>query len=130
MMDKAPDFRIKMHTGIDFHLYSAIKNGPVILNFIMGTWCPFCTAHIKKIREWQEAKGLKKLIVIIISTESIESIRAWSQSNHSSFIFCSDQKREVIDRYGVNFPIMNISRPATVLVDQDGLIRKIGRAHV
>ncbi|MDD4975901.1 MAG: redoxin domain-containing protein [Bacteriovorax sp.] len=57
-MNKAPDFRLRMQAGTEFHLYSAIKNGPVVLNFIMGTWCPLCTAHIKRVRDWQQAKGL------------------------------------------------------------------------
>lgn len=122
-MDKAPDFRLKMQNGSEFHLYSAIKNSSVVLNFIMGTWCPLCTAHIKRIRDWQKSKKLKNLLIIIVSTESIESIRAWTQENPNNFIFCSDEKREVTDSYGVNFPMMNISRPATILIDQNGEVR-------
>lgn len=122
-MEKAPDFKLKMNTGTEFHLYSALKGGPVVLNFIMGTWCPLCTAHLIRVRQWQESKGLNKLTVIIISTEPVEKIRAWSAKNPNSFIFCSDSSQAVTKLYGVTFPMMNISRPATVLIDQSGEIR-------
>ena len=48
-----PNFEITLSNGTTTELYSLLEKGPVILNFIMGTWCSLCTSHLSRVRSWQ-----------------------------------------------------------------------------
>jgi len=120
----SPNFQTQLITGTQFDLYSTLKSGPVIVNFIMGTWCPFCDIHLKKIRDWQE-KMNKNTTMLIISSEPKEKIREWLNENPSNYIFASDPNFEVIDLYSMKHWILNTAKPATMLIDSDKVIRFI-----
>ena len=77
------NFSIKMVNSLEFDLYRTLSNGPVILNFIIGTWCPTCANHLKKIVDWKkQIKGEGKVTVLIISAESTGSLKSWVSSNN------------------------------------------------
>jgi peroxiredoxin len=47
--EKIPNVLITLVDGRKVELSQLLQRGPVILNFIMGTWCPFCDNHLKKV---------------------------------------------------------------------------------
>lgn len=55
--DKAPDFSLKNYNGEMRSLKNYLKDGPVVLTFYRGLWCPYCNlqlaaynAHLQEIR--------------------------------------------------------------------------------
>ncbi|MGE3610678.1 MAG: redoxin domain-containing protein [Bacteriovoracaceae bacterium] len=73
---------------IDFE--EVLANGPLLLVFIKGTWCPFCQIHLKRMRDWSESIK-SKVTTIVISSESIEDITKWLKENPSTYLFASDK---------------------------------------
>lgn len=120
----SPNFKTQLVTGVEFDLYNTLKSGPVVLNFIFGTWCPFCDTQLKKIRDWQE-KMNKNITMLIVSSEPKDKIREWLNENHSNYIFASDPNFEVIELYSMKHWMMNSAKPATMLIDSDKTIRFI-----
>ncbi|MGJ8723292.1 MAG: peroxiredoxin-like family protein [Roseibacillus sp.] len=56
--DKAPDFTLKNATGKEVTLSTLLKDGPVILTWYRGSWCPYCNialqsyqANLSKFKE-------------------------------------------------------------------------------
>jgi peroxiredoxin len=45
--DPAPDFILPDANGHEFRLYSALADGPVVLVFYRGGWCPYCNIHLR-----------------------------------------------------------------------------------
>lgn len=122
--DVVDDFELDLVTGFKFNLYSALKNGPVILNFIMGTWCPFCTNHLSKIRLWQ-SKLDKNTTMLIISSEEIETLRDYIKKNPTSYLFATDPNLDVIKMFQTKNMVLPTATPATFLIDQERRLRML-----
>jgi peroxiredoxin len=48
---KVPDFTLINPFGKKVNLYNELKDGPVILVFYRGAWCPFCNLHLHVLQE-------------------------------------------------------------------------------
>ena len=121
---KAPNIKCKLLNGTNFELYSTLKNGPVILNFIRGTWCPFCTKHLSKIRHWQDKIG-RRSTMLIISNEETAILKDWVKQNKIGYLFISDPQLEIIKSYDVKGLLIDSTRPSTFLIDTDQSIQMI-----
>ena len=45
--DTAPDFLLPNAVGKDVPLSQLLQNGPVVITFYRGGWCPFCSAELQ-----------------------------------------------------------------------------------
>ncbi len=50
---RVPIFALPVAIGGRFGLESALERGPVVLSFIRGVWCEFCTEHLEIIQKWK-----------------------------------------------------------------------------
>lgn len=125
---KAPSFSLPISLGGVFQLYSALANGPVVLNFIRGTWCQFCREHLSKIQAWKTVIDSTPNIhvsIVVISNESVGVLGQFQNENHIPFLFLSDRYGQVARNYGFRTEKDEYSRPAMVIVDMDGTIRSV-----
>jgi len=122
--DQVHNFQTTLINGQSFDLFTTLKSGPVVVNFIMGTWCPFCTIHLKKVRTWQEKLG-KKVTMVIISSEPIEKLRDWIKANPMSYLFASDPSLSIADQFNANHFMLKTAAPSTFLIDTDHVIKMI-----
>ena len=49
--ETAPDFTLPDSTGRQVRLSALLKDGPVVLVFYRGAWCPFCNMHLHVLNE-------------------------------------------------------------------------------
>src|SRR5271170_79025 len=108
---RAEAFSLPLATGTDFVLENALKHGPVILNFIKGTWCPYCQLHLKNLREWQkdivEKNRRFRTTILIVSNEPVAKIREWLRKNTLPYFFASDEDLTVAKLFGVIVPCLS-----------------------
>ena len=59
--DTAPDFTLKNASGNEVSLAKLLENGPVVLTWYRGSWCPYCNialqAYQKHLPEIKKAGG-------------------------------------------------------------------------
>lgn len=48
---KAPNFTLPDATGKSVELYDQLKQGPVILTFYRGNWCPYCNMELRAYQQ-------------------------------------------------------------------------------
>ena len=120
--DLVPDFTINLSDGRETSLYYLLNKGPVILNFIMGTWCPVCTSHLSKVRSWQN-KLNKNITMLIITSETSDNIIKYQNENKTSYLFASDHDLKIINMFNLRLMLMDIAKPATYLIDSDKHIK-------
>src|SRR3954470_5133711 len=48
---KAPDFKGKDQAGTELNLKDMRKQGPVVLVFYRGYWCPYCNKYLKMLAD-------------------------------------------------------------------------------
>ncbi|MCW8811143.1 MAG: thioredoxin-dependent thiol peroxidase [Ignavibacteriaceae bacterium] len=128
--DKAPSFKLKNQDGETISL-SDLKGKPVVLYFYPKDDTSGCTKEACNFRDEFPKFGKMKAEIIGISADSVESHKKFAQKYKLPFNLLSDEKKEVIKKYGVwqeksmyGKKYMGIVR-TTFIIDSSGKIRKI-----
>lgn len=143
--DKAPDFSLPDASGKLVSLRESLSQGPVILIFYRGGWCPYCNlelrAYQRLLPEIRKAGGQ----LIAVSPQSPDESLSTQEKNTLAYPVLSDIKNEAARAYGVLFDLpdylqtlytelghgmdkMNATGewvlpvPATYVIAQDGTI--------
>lgn len=120
----APDFSLTMVNGLQIRFMDLVKKTPVLVNFIKGTWCPFCQAHMMNLKKWRGTILDTQITILVLSNEDLPSIRAWVRDNPLTYLMGRpDDPAAVFKAYGLNMDHHDFARPATFLVDGTRKIR-------
>ncbi len=122
--DKAPGFRLQSDSGETYQL-SEHSGTRVLLVFYPGDNTPVCTRQLCEYRDGIEAFANLGVTVVGISSDSLESHRAFRRKHDLPFVLLSDPDLEVAQRYGCK-GALGMKR-GVFLVDEAGVIRY---AHV
>tara|TARA_R110002051_G_scaffold255120_2_gene314179 strand:+ start:11956 stop:12618 length:663 start_codon:yes stop_codon:yes gene_type:complete len=102
---KAPNFKLKNALGKLVSLYDELKNGPVVLTWYRGGWCPYCniTLHYlqEKLPEFQKAGAT----LIALTPELPDNSLSTSEKNNLEFTVLSDVGNVVGKEYGVVYTL-------------------------
>ncbi len=146
----APDFALPDQDGTTIRLADRLALGPLILLFVRGGWCPFCTltlrAYQARLPEIHSAGG----DLIAITPQPADSCCYMAKRDLLAFKTLSDHGNRVAQRYGIEYELDETLRamylrlghdlphinatgnwtlplPATFVIGQDGLV---ALAHV
>lgn len=146
--EKAPDFSLPNAYGKQVKLSSLLKNGPVIINFYRGAWCPFCNIELRALK--QNLSQFKKYGATLISITPQTPDKSLAQVKKAKFPFdiLSDLDSSIIKKYKLFFTLppklINVYKklgldietfngkgrnelpvPGTYVVDKKGIIRAV-----
>ena len=146
--DKAPNFNLSNAFGETVSLSSALENGPVILVFYRGAWCPFCNVHLKVLQDnLPEFKKYNAQLLTVTPQQPDKSVEQLEKGNYD-FEVLSDLDYQVMkdfnmyfelpkdvvniyQRVGINLDEYNgqgrvgLPVPGTFIIDQTGTIRAV-----
>lgn len=103
--DAAPNFTLENPLGDPVTLYEELAEGPAVLIFYRGAWCPFCNIQLR---------GCQKLLpeieryggrLIAISPQSPDRSLTQSEKEQLTFPVLSDQDGRVAESYGLLFEL-------------------------
>lgn len=117
-----PTFTVCLSNGKDLDIETLLLNGPVLINFIKGTWCMFCRAHMGSLIKWQESTK-KNISILVISNESVEVVKQWKEKSNVTHLMGCDPEQKIINSFGLGLSEAEYSRPATFLIDSNRVIR-------
>ncbi len=118
--DKAPDFTLQSDSGDDYRLSSHMGER-VLLVFYPGDNTPICTRQLCEYRDGIESFAGLGVSVVGISSDDLESHRAFRNKHDLPFVLLSDPDLEVARRYGCK-GALGMKR-AVFLVDEKGIVR-------
>ena len=128
--DKAPSFKLKNQDDKLVSL-SDLKVKPVVLYFYPKDDTSGCTKEACNFRDEFPKFGKMKAEIIGVSADSVESHKRFAQKYKLPFNLLSDEKKEVLEKYGVwqeksmyGKKYMGIVR-TTFIIDAKGKISKI-----
>ncbi|MBI9075623.1 MAG: redoxin domain-containing protein [Desulfatibacillum sp.] len=126
----APFFRVRNSHGQAVSFTDIRKNNRhVVLCFCRGHWCPACVARLEEINA--HVRELEDLgaAVYAVSVDSPDQSEAMREEMGLKFDILSDQKRSMVRAWDLYNPheAGGIAKPATVVLDKDGVVRYLAR---
>jgi thioredoxin-dependent peroxiredoxin len=117
--DRAPDFELE-GTGGRFKL-SEHRGERVVLLFYPGDNTPVCTRQFCSYRDNEDKLDELDATVVGVSSQSLESHRAWSANNSLNVPLLADEGGRVAKAYGAHRLGIGTKR-AVVIVDEEGIV--------
>jgi len=103
--EKASDFKLPDPKGKLISLSSLLRNGPVVVTFYRGSWCPYCNLQMRAIQA--KLADIKTLgaNLIAISPEVPDGSISDNEISKMDFFVLSDQDAKVASQYGVAWKV-------------------------
>lgn len=103
--DKAPDFTLKNAVGEKVSLSKLLEEGPVVLTWYRGGWCPYCNIALAALQEELPAIKDAGATLVALSPELPDKTLDTKQKNELGFEVLSDLNHEVAKDYGIVFKL-------------------------
>ena len=101
--EPAPNFTLPDATGKPVSLAARLREGPVVLAFYRGGWCPYCNLEL---RAWQRVLPELRALgaqLIAVSPESPDNSLSTQEKNALSFTVLTDERSTVARAYRLAF---------------------------
>jgi peroxiredoxin len=144
--DTAPDFLLPDAHG---RLHSSERlraEGPLVVSFYRGGWCPFCNAELRALQTVKAKFDEVKANLVVLSPETRDLPRQLKRQLNLDLTMLADVDHGVAVSYGVLFRVPDETKahysaegydfghrhgstewmlpiPATFVIDQDGIVR-------
>ena len=115
--DKAPDFVLTDQDGVSVSLKDLLANGPVVVSFYRGVWCPYCNIELKALEAVAEDIRALGATLVAISMQGAADSRKSQKDNELSFPILTDKNGELAAEFGIRWTLQDYVIPVqTALV--------------
>jgi peroxiredoxin len=143
--DKAPDFELPNATGKPIKLSTRLKDGPVVVTWYRGVWCPYCNVALRGFQRALPEVTSKGASLIAISPQTPDSTAETVAKGSLGFEVFSAKGNGAAHAHGIAYPLpapvvanikgrLDLNRyngdasnelplSATYVIDRDGVIR-------
>ena len=143
----APDFTLPNVKGEQVSLQNVLKDGPVVLSFYRGGWCPYCNLELRYLQQFLPQFQAAGATLIAVSPQTPDASLSTAEKEGLEFEVLSDVGNKVARSYGLVFKLpeslhamygnpegINLAKdngdksfelpvPATYLLDTQGKVR-------
>lgn len=142
---EVPDFELPDATGTKVSLSSLLAEGPVVLAFYRGGWCPYCSTELRALQARLAEITAAGATLVAVSPQTPDASLSSAEKLELAFPVLSDAGnavagsfglvftvpealREVYARFGIDLPAANgddtfrLPIPATYVIRADGTV--------
>jgi peroxiredoxin len=146
--DAAPMFTAKNQNGKTVNLKQALKNGPVVMLFYRGQWCPYCNKQLSHFADSLQMLTAKGATILAITPETGENVQKTIEKTKASFPVLEDEGMAIMKQYRVNYAVdentitkykgygidfdnangtngANLPVPATYIIGKNGIVKYV-----
>ena len=109
--DQAPDFELPNVRSGSTRLSERLEQGPVVLSFYRGGWCPFCNLEFKALSDILPEIENKGASLIGISPELPDESLSTIEKHKLPFEVLSDVGNKIANKYGLVMTVYEELRP-------------------
>ena len=102
---KAPDFVLPNVVGGEISLAHLLKNGPVVLSFYRGEWCPFCNLELRAYQQALPQIEALGAALIAVSPEKPGFAQLLADRHKLTFPVLTDHDNLVGRKYGLVYQV-------------------------
>ena len=145
--DQAPRFALPNPEGKPVSLDERLAQGPVVLTFFRGDWCPICNLQLRALQRALPEIEAAGASLIAVSPQALSHALTLTEKAELDFDVLSDINQTVIRNYRLQFTMppqaqdaylgllaldlgkqnadgsWNLPVPGTFIIDQQGIIR-------
>lgn len=103
--DKAPGFTGYDQKGKQVELKKILEQGPVILFFYRGNWCPICNRYLSAYQDSLKVITDQGFNLVAITPESIENVENTVKLHNLTFTVIYDCQEKIMKDYDVMFKV-------------------------
>lgn len=103
--DKAPDFLLPNVNGETIQLSHLLTNGPAVLIFYRGGWCPYCNLALRAYQAILPEIELAGATLVAVSPQTPDNSLSAREKMELSFPVLSDSDNKVARAYGLVFTV-------------------------
>jgi peroxiredoxin len=103
--DQAPDFRLPNALGRTVRLRDLLEQGPVVLSFYRGAWCPYCNLQLRGLQEALPAIEREGARLLAVTPQRSDKSREQVEKDGYGFEILSDLDERVIKAYRLYFEV-------------------------
>jgi len=143
---KSPNFSLPHSDGKSISLVDLLQQGPVVVTFYRGSWCPYCNLQLRALQARLADIHTLGAQLVAISPQVPDGSLTKDEMQDLEFLVLSDQDAKVASQYGVAWQVpeflsehMRVDRkldleainngngnvlpiPATFVIGQDGVV--------
>lgn len=124
---RAPKFALPSVTGPEIALTALLAEGPVVLTFYRGAWCPYCNLALRALQEINGDIRDRGARLVAVSPQIPDESLSLVDKHDLAFDVLSDIGSETAKRYGIAF---DISDDLAAMYDQRGLeLQRVNGGH-
>lgn len=143
---QAPRFTLPTATGQTLSLDDLLAEGPVVLTFYRGAWCPYCNIALLALQQHHDAITARGARLVAVSPQIPDESLSLTEKHGLAFDVLSDVGSDTAKQYGLAFDLPDdlaavydklgfdlqrvngghprtLPLPATYVIDRDGVIR-------
>ncbi|GAA2474329.1 peroxiredoxin-like family protein [Streptomyces longisporus] len=143
---QAPRFTLPTATGQIVSLDDLLTDGPVVLTFYRGAWCPYCNIALRSLQRHHEAITARGARLVAVSPQIPDESLTLTEKHALAFDVLSDIGSDTAKQYGLAFDLPDdlaavydklgfdlqrvndghprtLPLPATYVIDRNGTIR-------
>jgi peroxiredoxin len=142
--DRAPDFTLPDQLGRQVSLAGELEQGPVVLIFYRGEWCPYCNTMLRTYGLRAADFSQRGARLVAVSPQTPDNSLTMAEKHSLGFPVLSDEGGEVIGTYGLKYDVASrevyetagvdlakyngsggwiLPAPATFVIDREGTVR-------
>lgn len=144
--DIAPLFSLKDAHGALVSSAERLAQGPLVLTFYRGVWCPYCNLELNALQAFLPTLNATGASLLALSPQTAANSRKSTRIAHLEFPILSDTHNDVADAFGLRFklpdylielylsrgnnlalfnddPAWTLPMPARYVIGQDSVIR-------
>jgi len=103
--NQAPDFELSNAKGKLVNLRDQLTNGPVVLTWYRGGWCPYCNLTLKALQNLLPEFKEYKASLIALTPELPDNSLTTLEKNQIQFEILTDTDLEVARKYNLVFKL-------------------------
>ena len=143
---QAPRFSLPSTTGQSLALEDLLADGPVVLTFYRGAWCPYCNIALRSLQQHHDAIAARGARLVAVSPQIPDESLSLAEKHGLAFDVLSDIGSDTAKQYGLAFDLPDdlavvydklgfdlqhvndghprtLPLPATYVIDRAGVIR-------
>ncbi|MEU9213671.1 peroxiredoxin-like family protein [Streptomyces sp. NPDC048415] len=102
---QAPRFALPSATGQTVALDALLTEGPVVLTFYRGAWCPYCNIALRSLQQHHDEIRSRGARLVALSPQIPDESLSLTEKHELAFDVLSDLGSDTAKQYGLAFDL-------------------------